>query len=285
VPPAETPLRPKAVDCHLHAGLERRETFDEVFEYLTSDGREIVGLVDHAELYVDDPPPWAALGLEEAAARAERAGIVDLYRKRLKGPGVFYREARAAAERLGQGLRVGVGLEVSGEFLGGVDPAWLDGADFLGICTPQPRGVAAWGEHLARLVARADALRGGREIGLVLHHPFRWRLLELARDPSDRIDFAGGFTEADAVLAAEALRGAGAVAEVNFASYWHLGRDDRLLGAAREAFMLLRDAGARFSLGSDFHGVRGLPTSYDPAAALEGFGLAVADVELPRPFA
>ena len=67
MPPAETPLRPESVDCHLHAGLERREPFDEVFEYLRADGRETVGLVDHAELYVDAPPPWAALGLTEAA--------------------------------------------------------------------------------------------------------------------------------------------------------------------------------------------------------------------------
>jgi len=285
VPPAEIPLRPESVDCHLHAGLERREPLGEVFEYLRADGREIVGLVDHAELYVDTPPPWAALGLTEAAARAEQAGIVDLYRKRSRGPGVFYREARAAVERLGEGLRVGVGLEVSGDFLGRIDPRWLDEADFLGICTSQPRGGTAWGEHIAELVARAGVLRGGREIGLVLHHPFRWRLLELSRETSDELPCAGGFTEDDARKAAEALKDAGALAEVNFASFWHLGRDERLLRAAREGFAMLRERGVRFSLGSDFHAVKDLPTRYDPSAALEGFGLTVEDVELPRPFA
>ena len=282
--PAEISRRPESVDCHLHAGLERRETFEEVFEYLRADGREVVGLVDHAELYVEDPPPWAAFGLAEAASRAERAGIVDLYRKRTRGPDVFYREARAAAERLGRGLRVGVGLEVSGEYLGKVDPRWLDGADFFGICTTQPRGGTAWGEHLAELVRQASALRGGRDMGLVLHHPFRWRLLELSREMYDRLPFAGGFTEGDARVAADALTHAGAVAEVNYASFWHLGKDERLLRSAREGFALLRDAGARFSLGSDFHAVTNMPTRYAPSAALSGFGLTVADVELPAPF-
>jgi len=285
VPPTETPLVPESVDCHLHAGLERRETLDEVFEYLISDGRETVGLVDHAELYVKEPPSWAALGLTEAATRAERAGIVDLYRKRLKGPGVFYREAREAGGRSGGGMRVGVGLEISGDYLERIDPGWLGGADFLGICTSQPRDGVAWGAHLADLVERADALRGGRGIGLVLHHPLRWRLLDLAREGRDSFPFAGGLTEADARVTADALEDAGAVAEVNFASYWHLAKDERMLRAAREAFALLRDAGARFSLGSDFHAVTGLPASYAPSDALEGFGLTVEDVELPHPFA
>jgi len=285
VAPIDTPLRPESVDCHLHAGLERRETLDEVFEYLRADGREIVGLVDHAELYVEAPPPWAAVGLTEAARRAERAGIVDLYRKRLRGPGVFYRDARAAAGRLGHGMRIGVGLEVSGDYLERIDPGWLDGADFLGICTSQPRDGIAWGAHLAGLVACADALRGGRGIGLVLHHPLRWRLLDLAREGRDPFPFAGGLTEADARVTAEALERAGAVAEVNFASYWHLAKDERMLRAAREAFAMLRDAGARFSLGSDFHAVTGLPARYAPTDALEGFGLTVADVRLARPFA
>ncbi|MHC5054038.1 MAG: hypothetical protein ACYTKD_04895 [Planctomycetota bacterium] len=282
--PADTPLRPESVDCHLHAGLERRETLDEVFEYLRADGRETVGLVDHAELYVETPPTWAALGLAEAASRAEQAGIVDLYRKRTRGPAVFYREARAASGALGRGLRVGVGLEVSGEFLGNIDPGWLDGADFLGICTTQPHAGTAWGEHLAELVGRASALCGGRDMGLVLHHPFRWRLLELSRETYDSMPFAGGFTEADARVAADALRDAGAVAEVNYASFWHLGKDERLLRSAREGFALLRDAGVRFSLGSDFHAVTHMPTQYAPSAALSGFGLTVADVKLPAPF-
>jgi len=285
VPPADTALVPESADCHLHAGLERRETFDEVFEYLVADGREIVGLVDHAELYVEEPPRWAALGLAEAAKRAERAGIVDLYRKRLRGPDVFYREARAAARGSGQGLRVGVGLEVSGDYLGRIDPDWLDGADFMGICTSQPRDGADWGGHLAGLLRKARALLGGRTLGLVLNHPIRWRLLDLAREGRGPFPFAGGLTEADARVVVEALRNAGAVAEVNFASYWHFSKDERMLRAAREALTMLRDAGARFSLGSDFHAVAGLPTSYAPSDALEALGLTVADVELPRPFA
>lgn len=277
-------LTPEAVDCHLHAGLERRETFEEVFDYLRADGRRVVGLLDHGELYLDYPPDWAAIGLMEAAERAARAGLVDLYRKRLKGPDVFYAEARRAAARLGEGVRVRVGLEVSGPYLDRIDPGWLEAADFLGICANQPPEGAAWGEHMASLLAKADRLRAGRTLSLVLHHPFRWRLLELSRDPLAEIPEAGGFSGDDARTVAKALDDCGALAELNFASYWHLGLDGRLLRAAREAFTRLRDAGARFSPGSDFHAVTGLPMTYAPSKALEAFGLSIEDIELPGPF-
>ena len=106
----------------------------------------------------------------------------------------------------------------------------------------------------------------------------------MRRRRPELIDHAGGFTAEDAVVVARALARAGAVAEVNFASFWHLGHDEGLVPAAREGFGLLREAGVRFSLGSDFHGVRGLPVSYDPARALEAFGVGAGDVRLPRPF-
>ena len=60
------PIVPERIDCHLHAGLERRETFEEVFEYFARDGRKVVGLVDHAEVYLRRPPSWAAMSLAEA---------------------------------------------------------------------------------------------------------------------------------------------------------------------------------------------------------------------------
>ncbi len=280
----QTTLSPEAVDCHLHAGLERRETLEDIFAYLREDGRKVVGLIDHAELYLEDPPDWAQMGLYGMALRAGEVGAADLFEDRLHGPLAFYMEAREAAARFGGGLRVGVGLEVSGPYLDRIEPEWLDGADYLGICADQPPEGRPWGEHMAGLVRRAERLRGGRDIGLVLHHPFRWRLLGLGHDAQAEIPDAGGFTREDAETASRALAEAGAVAEVNFASFWHLGRDRRLLPAARKAFELLRDAGASFSLGSDFHGVRGLPTGYAPSKALEAFGLSTGDVRLPKPF-
>lgn len=283
-------LLPEAVDCHMHAGLERRETFEEVFEYLAGDGRKTIGLVDHAELYLKRPPGWAAWSLAEARTRAEHAGTEGLLRRRLKGPEVFYRASLDAIDEFGEGMRAAVGLEVSGAYLDKIDPGWLEGAEFLGICTGQPPdetmyGVELkWGEHMARLASKADKLCGGRDIGLVLHHPFRWRLLELALEIEGELPEAGGFTLADAELTARALSDAGATPEVNFASWWHLSHDERLLPAARDAFERLRDAGARFSIGSDLHAVTGLPCTYEPSKALDAFGLTPDDVELPAPF-
>jgi len=275
-------LAPEAVDCHLHAGLERRETLDVVFRRLREDGRRIVGLVDHAELYVEDPPQWAAAALDEAAGRLDVAGLSEQYSRRLEGPAAFYRASRESAARFGEGLVVAVGLEVSGDWLDRIPQEWLDGADFLGICTSQPRPGRPWGEHMAELVRRAAARRTRSRMGLVLHHPFRWRILELGRDPAARIPEAAGFTEADARAAADALSEAGAVAELNFASYWQFAKDARLLAAAKEAFDLLREAGARFSIGSDAHAITSLPAPYRPSEAMTAFGIAARDVRLPE---
>ncbi|MHC4503939.1 MAG: hypothetical protein ACYTFI_11590 [Planctomycetota bacterium] len=284
-------LRPEAIDCHLHAGLERRETLEEVFEHLAREGREVVGLVDHAEVYLRRPPGWAAMSLAEARARAERADVAGILRSRLKGPEVFYRASLDAIDTFAEGTRAAVGLEVSGAYLDKIDPGWLEGAQFLGICAGQPVDRTTWGEelrwgeHMAGLVSKADRLRGGRELGLVLHHPFRWRLLELAHETEGELPEAGGFTLADAEITARALSDAGAVAEVNFASWWHLAKDERLVPLARDAFGRMRDAGASFSIGSDFHAVTGLPCDYEPSKALDTFGLGPEDIKLPAPFA
>lgn len=279
----KTGLPPKAIDCHLHAGLERRESLEEIFRWLREDSRSIVGLVDHAELYVESPPRWAELALAEAAQRKEPPDIAPQLTERLRGPGLFYRTAREAAAEFGEGMAVAVGLEVSGDWLEKIPPDWLEGADFLGICATQPPEGVPWGEHLAGLVHKANALRAGRPIGMVLHHPFRWRLLELARGSAERLPEAGGFTTSDARVLSDALKEAQAPAEANFASYWHFSKDERLLLAAGEAFAALRDAGARFSLGSDAHAALSLPTSYAPSVAMRAFGLGPEHISLPQP--
>jgi hypothetical protein len=276
-------LDPDRIDCHIHAGLERHESLEFAFGVLKHDGREIVGLLDHAELYMKTPPTWADLALIESAQRLDEGSLVDLFRKRLRGPEVFYRQARDAIARYGVGMKCAVALEISGASLEKIDPGWLDGADYLGICTTQPSGKRSWGEHMAKLIAAADALRGGRDIGIVLHHPFRWRMLELAASSLVDPPRAAGFTPDDARVTAQALADAGAVAEVNYASYYHLRRFPQLITAAREAFEVLKEAGATFSLGSDAHWLSSPNFEYEPKTALKEFGVEVEDLQLPGP--
>lgn len=302
-----TGLPPEAIDCHVHAGLERSQSLEAMLRYCRDDGREVVGLLDHAELYFEDPPDWAAIGLEYAARRIARtagpflaevealADMADIFRDRLEGPAGFYRSAREGIRLYAEGLRVAVGIEISGHSLeAGLVPAgWLDGADFIGICTTQPPNRRPWGEHLAKLVSLADDLRGGRDMGLVLHHPFRWRLYEMAGASSSTIPEAAGFTEEDARVTVRALADAGAVAEANFASFYagyirqQVGGDraQEVIAAARGAFERLREAGAtlgvKFSIGSDMHAVPHALGVYRPSEMLEALGLKVGDVELP----
>ncbi len=296
-------LPPEAIDCHVHAGLERSQGLEAMLRYCRDDGREVVGLLDHAELYFEDPPDWAAIGLEYAERRVaeidELADMADVYRCRLGGPAGFYGSAREGIRLYGEGMRVAVGIEISGHSLeAGLVPAgWLDGADFIGICTTQPPPEGGnrrpWGEHLAKLVSLADTLRGGRDMGLVLHHPFRWRLYEMARASSFSIPKAAGFTEEDARVTARALADAGAIAEANFASFYaeyirqEVGGDraQEVIAAARGAFARLREAGAastlKFSIGSDLHAVPHALGVYRPSEMLEALGLTAGDVELP----
>ena len=293
-------LAPEAVDCHVHAGLERAQSLARMLGYCRDDGREVVGLLDHAELYMTRPPGWGEGVLDFVARRIastdELADLVDLYRDHAAGPEAFYHSAREGIRLHGAGLRVAVGIEVNGASLesGLIPDAWLDGADFLGICTTQPPADGAWGEHLAKLLSLADHLRGGREMGLVLHHPFRWRLFDIARASSGAMPEAGGFSADDARVTANALADAGAVAEVNFASLFpdyvqhQVGGPDKareVVSAARAAFARLCEAGGahavKFSLGSDMHALpKGLGV-YRPSEMLETLGLGMGDVELP----
>jgi len=277
-------LDPDRIDCHIHAGLERRESLEFAFGILKHDHREIVGLLDHAELYMESPPTWADIALIESAQRLDEPSLVDLFRKRLRGPGVFYRQVRDAISAYGAGMKCAVALEINGANLDGLDPGWLDGADYLGICTTQPSGETPWGEHMAKLIASADKLRGARDMTIVLHHPFRWRLLELAASSLVDPPLAAGFTPEDARVTARALSDAGAVAEVNYASYYHLKRFPSLVVAARDAFQVLKNAGAKFSLGSDAHWLSSTNFEYEPRTALSEFGVDVEDLRLPDAF-
>jgi hypothetical protein len=268
-----------------------------MLDYCRDDGREVVGLLDHAELYMTRPPGWGEGVLDLVANRIasaeELADLADLLRDHADGPEAFYCSAREGARLHGDGLRVAVGIEVNGASLeaGLVPGAWLDGADFLGICTTQPAAERSWGEHLAKLLSLADNLRGGRKIGLVLHHPFRWRLFDLARASYGAVPEAGGFSADDARVTAKALADAGAVAEVNFASLFpeyiqhQVGGPDKareVVAAARAAFARLCEAGGahpvKFSLGSDMHALPKELGVYRPSEMLATLALGMRDV-------
>ena len=89
-------MTPRELDLHVHAGLERVETLEQVLDFARADGRAVCGLVDHAELYRRRLPGWAEDSLHASPALPDKAA---LFKRRLKGPHVFYESAREAIAR------------------------------------------------------------------------------------------------------------------------------------------------------------------------------------------
>ncbi len=276
-------MTPRELDLHVHAGLERVDALERMLALAEADGRKVCGLLDHAELYSRRPPSWGESALDAAALLPDKEALLE---RRLEGPGVFYESAREAVAQYSGLVRFAVGLEVGTALLPALPREWLDGADFLGICSGLP-GRARWGEYLADALRRARELAGEKPV--ILHHPFRWRFATLAaeieRNPY-ALDPSTLFTESDADTLAAAARECGAYVEVNVATFqnWARGESARLV--ARRAFDWLRERGVRFSLGSDMHA---LPASYSPEETCEALGVRPEDLRsgerflLPRP--
>ena len=274
-------MRPRELDLHVHAGLERVDALERMLAFAEADGRAVCGLLDHAELYGRALPRWGGESLDAADAAPVLPDKATPLERRLEGPHVFYESVREAVARYGGPVRFVVGLEVGTELLRELPRQWLDGAEFLGICSGLPKG-RAWGEYLADAVRRARGLAGDRAI--IVHHPFRWRLVTLAEEIERNpyaVDPATLFTERDADALAEAARENGAYVEVNVATFQNWARDGCVRMLARRALDWLRERGVAFSLGSDMHAV---PARYSPEEVCEELGVGPEDLRSGEQF-
>ncbi len=287
-PPARFQLR--EMDLHLHAGLERETSLDEWLDLAAADGRRVVLLVDHLELYRMSDSQYRDWLLRHPSFTARypmgppghRALLADF--------------ARAASRR--QDLIVFTGWEVSEEELDtGLELSALEMVEAVGFhISPRHGKAPPDGRHLIRRARQVRALQERLKRPMILFHPFTMRVEHLERaalEAGRRLDSLTAeeyrfFQPGEQAELAEVLRGARIYVEIARETEACMARP-----ACREAMVAdvrpLAELGVRFTVSTDAHTLEHARRPFRPETYCQPLGVTpenagglVAELLAPR---
>ena len=164
----------REMDFHLHAGMERPVPLDEWIDLAVKDGRRVILLLDHLELYRKTA--------EEYEAWRSKGGFQARYAVGPRGHSELFRDFEQAAERH-KDLIIFRGWEVfEGELDTGLDMAALRMADVVGWhISPRNGDKPPDGQTLLRRTRQIRKLQEQLPIPMILLHPFPMRMENLQR--------------------------------------------------------------------------------------------------------
>lgn len=274
--PAQPQYKLREMDMHLHAGLELETSLDRWLDWAASDGRRVVVLLDHLELYRKTPEQFRDWLLQHPA-------FVTRYPMGPAGHQALLRDFDKARER--RDLKVFTAWEVSEEELDtGSEPEALSKVDLVGWhISPRNGKEPPDGKHLIRRARQVRDLQKRLPVPMVLFHPFTMRVENLQRTaqregrPLDSITAAryrffqpGGQREL-----AEAVRGRSIYVEIALETGRCMEQP-----ACREAMIAdvkpLAEMGLRFTVSTDAHGLRHTKTPFRPEVYCEPLGVTPA---------
>ncbi len=261
------------MDMHLHAGLERRLPMNEWLDLAAAQGRKAVLLLDHLELYRQTPDeyvrwaakdhlkPWYAMGAE-----GHRQLFADF--------------DQAAAGR--KDLLIFRGWEIAEfELDEGLETAPMALAEVIGWhISPHHQEKAPDGRLLLRRIEQVKNVQKQFPVPMILFHPFSMRLEHLDRKakkagkdlaslPPETLRF---FTPAEQNEVIRVLKNTSIYIEMplDVVAYWDI-------PAAREAIIAdvkpLADAGVKFTVSTDAHGIGDQTRPFQPERYCEPCGI------------
>lgn len=162
------------MDMHLHSGLERPLPLEKWIDIAVKDGRKVVVLLDHLELYRKTP--------DEYDAWLEEKKFPRWYPMGEDGHKAFYTELdNAVATR--KDVLLFRGWEIyEGELDTGVEEAPMRMADVIGWhISPNNGGAAPNGQTLIKRAKQIKEIQRKFPIPMILFHPFTMRIENLQR--------------------------------------------------------------------------------------------------------
>lgn len=271
-PLANALFRLNEIDLHYHSGMERPVSLDEWLRMAAADGRRVVALTDHLELYRKTPAEyeaWRAKGKFEA-------------RYPLGAPGhtALMRDFESAAQR--HKLILFKAWEIyEGELDTGVEAAPMGMVDLIGWhISPNHAGAPPDGKLLLKRVAQIKEVQKRFPVPMILFHPFPMRLEHIQRKAkadgrdlaSIRVDEYRFFQPGEQEQLAAMLRGSSIYVEISrdTENYW---KDP----IAREALIAdtrpLAEFGVQFTISTDAHSVAHATRHFEPEKYCEAFGV------------
>jgi histidinol phosphatase-like PHP family hydrolase len=260
------------MDMHLHAGMERTVDMSTWIDLAVKDGRKVLFLLDHIELYrrtQADYDAWRA-----------KSRFFALYPLGAAGHRALMTDFDTVARRTD--VAVFKGWEVSeGELDSGLEDAPLRMADVLGFhISPNNRGAPPNGQTLIRRARQLLEAQKKYPVPMILFHPFPMRIENIQNTARKQGRAPKTITAAEYRFfrpgeqeeLIRLLKGTSIYVEMNWdtEAYWNN-------PACREALIAdikpLAEGGVQFTVGSDSHYLAHMRKSFRPASWCEPAGV------------
>ncbi len=253
----------REMDMHIHAGKEREIPLDQWIDLSVKDGRKIMVLLDHLELY--------RVSEEENKKWSEERNFQDWYPVGTKGHSALMNDLAAAENRTD--VITFRGWEIyEGEMDTGIEAEPMKLAEVIGWhISPNNGRKAPDGQTLLKRASQIITLQKEFPIPMILFHPFSMRIENLQRTAqksgrditSISVEDYRFFQPSEQEQLVELLRGKSVYIEIShgLAQYWE---DKAVRQAVMEDIGPLVEGGLQFTVSTDAHGVRSFVKPFDP---------------------
>lgn len=272
LPCAAQTYAPREMDLHLHSGMERPAGLDTWLDLAVKDGRKVVLLLDHLELYRKTP--------EEYDAWRTKGGFDARYPIGPQGHRALFTDfSRATATR--NDLQVFRGWEIfEGELDTGLEEAPMRMADAIGWhISPRNGRDAPNGQTLLRRTRQLRELQKRFPIPMILLHPFAMRVENLQRAAKGATLTVADyrfFQPGEQQQLIDLLKGTSIYVEMNrdMEKYF----DDPIVRKAWEADVIpLAKGGVQFTVSTDNHHLKAANKPFTPERFCEPLGVTRAN--------
>jgi len=263
----------KEMDMHLHAGMEREVPLEEWVDLAVADGRKVLVLLDHLELYRQTPEEYAAWAKERGfeqrypvGSEGHRALMEDLARMRERDDVITFR-----------------GWEIyEGELDTGIEPEPMRLAEVIGWhISPNNGGDPPNGQTLLKRIGQIAEIQKDFPVPMIVFHPFSMRLENIQATAGKQGRDLANLTVADYRFfqpgeqerVIDFLKGSSIYIEISRSTgrYW----EDPVV---REALLAdirpLAEVGVQFTVSTDGHHVESAKRPFEPERYCEPLGIA-----------
>lgn len=264
------------MDLHLHAGMEREVPLSEWIDVLAADGRKVIILLDHLELYRRSP--------EQIAQWAAERKFQQWYGGGAEGRRAFMEDMVSALSR--PDVITFRGWEVyEGELDTGLEREPLQMAEVIGFhVSPNHRGDPPDGQLFIRRIGQIAEAQKEFPVPMILFHPFTMRFEHIQRKATQAgrdlstltVDEYRFFQPGEQERVAELLRGKSIYVEIS-RSTGHYWEDPVCRTALIADIRPLADMGVQFTVSTDAHGLRSAQMPFEPRLYCDSLGVTPAN--------
>ena len=261
------------IDMHVHAGKERPLPLDEWIDLFVQDGRKVLLLLDHLELYrMDDKrnKEWV-----------KSKKFIDWYPNTTTGKYDFMKDMTTVESR--GDILTFMGWEIwEGEIERGLEKPPMKEADFIGwhISKAAWNGKAPSGKELVSRARQIIDIQREFPVPMIIFHPFTGYIQEVKEAAaksgrhisSIKKEEYRYFTPAEQKELIELLNGTSVYIEIErgWATLWN---DPIVREAFTEDIRPLVEGGIKFTVSTDAHGKGSFDQPYNPEYFCKDLGI------------